>query len=235
MQLRTQHRVHRLRLLGRGGHPGTDGPHRLVGDDDLRDAVRQRVDDHRQLALDDAVGLARLALASVSPTQTMGVSWCASAVLALSATSGRSRRASRGARSGRRSRSGTRTRPASPPRLHRCTRRARGPSSPARPRRSPRQRASRRAGQSTEMAGTPRHRTPTPCVASSSATNVALAARLPFIFQLPTTNLRTHQAALLGWPRLTTTAPACRCAGSTPSAHAPAPLRRPGTPGGSLA
>ncbi len=38
MQLCAQHRVHRLRLLGRGGLAGADGPHGLVGDHDLADA-----------------------------------------------------------------------------------------------------------------------------------------------------------------------------------------------------
>ena len=47
-----------------------------------------RVDHRRQLALDDRLGLALpRAAASVSPTQTIGVTPCASAALALSATS----------------------------------------------------------------------------------------------------------------------------------------------------
>src|SRR5450755_557162 len=62
--------------------------------------------------------------------------------------------------------------------------------------------------------------------------NAALATRLPFILQLPTTSLERR-----GDPELapTTRAPACRCGGSTPSTHGPAPPRRPGTLGGSPA
>src|SRR5688572_28014885 len=39
MQLRTQQRVHRLRLLWRCRLPSADGPHRFIGDDHLRNAM----------------------------------------------------------------------------------------------------------------------------------------------------------------------------------------------------
>ena len=72
--------------------------------------------------------------ASVSPTQTIGISPCVQRRLRLL---GDQRVAlavhARAAPSGRRSRSGSRTRPASPPRPRPCTRPARGSSSPARP------------------------------------------------------------------------------------------------------
>src|SRR5689334_4153655 len=51
-QLRAQQRMHLLRLLGRGGAAGADGPDRLVGHDDLRHAVADRMDHRRHLALD---------------------------------------------------------------------------------------------------------------------------------------------------------------------------------------
>jgi hypothetical protein len=50
LQLRAQHRVHGLRLLGRGGAAGADGPHGLVGDDDLAGAMRQRGGSPRRAA-----------------------------------------------------------------------------------------------------------------------------------------------------------------------------------------
>ena len=62
MQLLAKQRVHLLRLLGRRGAPGADRPYRLVGDDDLRDAVPEGVDRGRELVLDDVRRLARLAL-----------------------------------------------------------------------------------------------------------------------------------------------------------------------------
>jgi hypothetical protein len=62
LQLRAQHTVHVLRLLGRGRAAGADGPHGFVGDDDLAGAMRQLVDHRGQLALDHGFGLAGLAL-----------------------------------------------------------------------------------------------------------------------------------------------------------------------------
>jgi hypothetical protein len=53
--------MHALRLLGRRGATGADRPHRFVGDDDLRHAVRERVDDGGELALDDVGGVSRTA------------------------------------------------------------------------------------------------------------------------------------------------------------------------------
>ena len=49
VQLRAQHGMHLLRLFGRGGLAGADGPHRLVGDHDLAGAVGHHMDDGGQL------------------------------------------------------------------------------------------------------------------------------------------------------------------------------------------
>ena len=206
MQLRAQQRVHRLRLFGRGRQAGADGPHRLVGDDDLRDAVRQRVDDRRQLALDDAVGLARLALrerlADADDRRELvrerGLGLVGDELVALgvqraalgvaddhvaAAELGQHRRrhlAGVGARL-----------------VRRAVLRAPGDG------RAGEQLAA--AARGTGTARTRPHRSamrraPT----SSSASSAALAARLPFIFQLPTTSLRRiRQPSLagLGSPR----------------------------------
>jgi hypothetical protein len=61
-ELRAQHRVHLLRLLGRGGLAGADRPDRFVRDDDLADAVAVDVDDGGQLALHHFLGLPGFAL-----------------------------------------------------------------------------------------------------------------------------------------------------------------------------
>ena len=87
VQLRAQHRMHLLRLLGRGGLAGADGPDGLVGHHDLADAVAVDVDHGRQLALDDVLGRAGFALGQRLADADDGRDARASAALALSATS----------------------------------------------------------------------------------------------------------------------------------------------------
>ena len=120
---RAGQRVHLLRLVRRRGLAGADRPDRLVGDDDAVDARRRALEHRAELALDDRLGLPRLALgqrlADADDRRQAG----ASAAAAFS----RDERVAlavqlRAAPSGRRSRSGSRTRPASPPRSRRCTR-----------------------------------------------------------------------------------------------------------------
>ena len=71
-QLRAQHGMHLLRLLGRGGLAGTDGPDRLIGHDHFADAMAVEVNHRRQLARTTASVSPASRSASVSPTQTMG-------------------------------------------------------------------------------------------------------------------------------------------------------------------
>ena len=88
LQLRAQQRMHRLRLLGRGGLAGADGPDRLVGDDAAGDAMRRACRSPPRAGARPPLRSAPASRsASVSPTQTMGTSPCSSAALALSATS----------------------------------------------------------------------------------------------------------------------------------------------------
>ena len=62
------------------------------------------------------------------------------------------------------------------------------------------------------------------CPATSARTSASLAARLPFIFQLPAISLLLRHV----FRSSTRSARSCRCAGSIPSARAP---RRPRPPG----
>ena len=114
-----------LRLLGRRGACRCRSPRPARRRRRSRSMqCAERVDHRGQLARDDLLRCARLrARPSVSPTQTIGVRPCASAALALSATSASLSPcscAALGVADDRRS--GSRTRPASPPRPRRCRR-----------------------------------------------------------------------------------------------------------------
>ena len=94
-------------------------------------------------------------------------------------------------------------------RPRRCRRPTRAPSSPARPRRChcPAATARRRRGTGTARRRPPRRPTARP--AFSAASSSALAARVPFIFQLPTTSLRRVMWDLLRLHQVSTSLPMC--------------------------
>ena len=153
----------------------------------------ERVDHRRQLALDHRLGLPASRSASVSPTQTIGVTPLRQRGLGLVGHQlRRSRRGTGAARSGRRSRSGSRTRrsiaadtsPVKAPCS--CAEQSCAPQRDRRCRRAPRATSARygerHADRDVAAAYGPRR-----AMAASSA---SLAARLPFIFQLPTISLR---------------------------------------------
>ncbi len=188
VQLRAQQRVHRLRLLRRRGLAGADGPDGLVGDDDLADAVAVDVDHGGQLALDDFFGLPGFALCQRfadaddgrDAVRQRGGGLGGHQLVGLAVVLAALRMADDGVahaevlQHGRRLLAGEGALRAAPTHPARPARSASRPTSAC---------TCARYGAGTHTAIVARRRADTP--ASSAFTSASLAARLPFIFQLP--------------------------------------------------